>query len=130
MDENAPVIRYIALINSLKQGDNWLAEPGQVSYAFHTFSLRNEYLYLPTGDVSFVSPNTDPRNLDSGVERLIDAVLHIPVKVHVIAATEARILLDRYVTGDSIEVSTGFSRSYDDMQSLVEQASIDHPESH
>lgn len=130
MDENAPVIRYIALINSLKQGDNWIAEPGQISYAFHTFSLRNEHLYLPTGDVSFVSPNTDPRDLDGGVERLIDAVLHLSVNVHVIAATETKTLLDHYVTGDTIEVSNGFSRSYDDLQSLIEQASIDHPENH
>ncbi len=130
MDENAPVIRYIALINSLKQGDNWLAEPGQVSYAFHTFSLRNEHLYLPTGDVSFVSPNTDPRNLDGGVERLIDAVLHLSVKVHVIAATEAQVILERYVAGDTIEISAGFSRSYEALQSLIEQASVDHPENH
>ncbi len=130
MDENAPIIRYIALIDSLKEGDAWRAEPHQISYAFHTFSLRNEHLYLPTGDVSFVSPNTDPRDLDGGVERLIEAVLHVAVNVHVLALGEAKTVLSRHTAGDIIEISSGFSRSYDNLQSLIEQASVDHPENH
>ncbi len=130
MDTDAPVIRYIALIDSLKRDNKWLADPAQISYAFHTFSLRNEHVYAPTGDVSFVSPNTDPRNLDGGIERLIDAVLHLTVTTYVISVDTARTLLELHTQGEKIEVSPGFSRTYEDLQALVQQSEIDHPDNH
>lgn len=130
MNDDLPIIRYIALVNTLKQDAKWLAEPAQISYAFHTFSLRNEHVYEPTGDVSFVSPNTDPRNLDGGIERLIDAVLHVTVKVHVVSVDTARQLLEQHTPHDMIEVSPGFSRSYETLRDLMAQARLDHPEDH
>ena len=86
---------YIAFMDGIKVDGELQATAERVEYSFHTFSLRNESMYEPTGDATFASPNDNALELQGGVERLIDAVLHIKTKAIVLKNEEVKEMLDK-----------------------------------
>lgn len=130
MDSDLPVIRYIAFLEGIASDGKLVVDVNQLAYAFHTFSLRNECVYLPTGDVTFVSPNTDARSLDGGVERLVDAVLGVVVRAHVMSIDELKRTLPEHSKAQEFEIKPGLVRRVEDVSALIDQAVRDHNHAH
>ncbi len=130
MDSDSPMIRYVAFLDGIAQDGKLVVDAARLAYAFHTFSLRNEWVYLPTGDVTFVSPNTDARSLDGGVERLVDAVLGVAVRAYVVPVEELRKVLSEHSKASELEIGPGLARRPEAVSALVEQAMRDHGHAH
>lgn len=125
-----PVVNYVVLLDTMVKNGQLVVPLNRLLYAFHTFSLRNECVYEPTGDVTFVSPNTDPRSLDGGVERLIGAVLDISVKAYVVTADDIDAKIADQPSDAEILIVTGFKRRVSDLEALVKQARETHHHEH
>ncbi|QQS20313.1 hypothetical protein IPL85_02610 [Candidatus Saccharibacteria bacterium] len=117
MDEST-WYRYLVLLDGIKNDSGLVVPVERIAYTFHTFSLHDEHVYEPTGDVTFISPNPDTQSLEQGVERMIDAVLHIKVTARVLNVQQAEQLLAS--TDDTTVVYAGFTRQRNDIQSLIE----------
>lgn len=120
---------YIALFTGIQVEGRNIVDMERLEYAFHTFSLRNECAYAPTGDVTFASINPDAESLVGGVERMVNAVLLIDVTAAVLHAEELRALLDAN-TDDTLEVAPGFERTRTDLEALYTQALATHNHEH
>lgn len=120
---------YIALFTGIQVEGKNIVDMERLEYAFHTFSLRNECAYEPTGDVTFASINPDAESLVGGVERMVNAVLLIDVIAAVLHAEELRALLDASAD-DTIEVAPGFERTRADLEALYVQALATHNHEH
>ncbi|QQS17875.1 hypothetical protein IPL68_04405 [Candidatus Saccharibacteria bacterium] len=116
MEENS-WYRYIVLLDGIKSNEGLLAPPERIAYAFHTFSLHDENVYEPTGDVTFMSPNPDTKVLESSIERMIDAVLHLTVKARVMRVEDVLALL-MSAQDELLEIG-GFTRSINDLKATL-----------
>lgn len=119
--ENFPYIAFLKVSE--------VAASERLEYAFHTFSLRNECCYSPTGDVTFASPNPDASMLEGGVERLVNAVLLIDATAKVLSSQDVRDLLDG-VDDDLIDVGKGIVRQRADLEALYGQSLETHSHEH
>lgn len=128
MNENTP-ITYVAFLDGIQQKGKNLISMVQLGYSFHTFSLREEYPYEPTGDVIFVSINPDPTDLAGGVERLVYAVNKLRVKAHVMPASQLGDLIENSKDSD-IEIADGFVRKRSDLETLLSLSQSPRPHSH
>lgn len=120
---------YIALFTGVQVEGKNVVEMERMEYAFHTFSLRNECAYEPTGDVTFASINPDAESLVGGVERMVNAVLLIDVTAVVLHSEELRALLDENAD-ENVEVAPGFVRSRADLEALYAQSLETHNHEH
>ena len=120
-NDNFPYIAFLKVSET--------APPERLEYAFHTFSLRNECCYPPTGDVTFASPNPDANMLEGGVERLVNAVLLIDATAKVLSSQDVRDLLDG-VDDDLIDVGKGIVRQRADLEALYDQSLETHSHEH
>lgn len=120
--DNQKIYDYIVFLTGVHDGTRLAVPVERLAYAFHTFSLHHERVYEPTGDVTFVSPNPDARDLDGGVERLVAAVLHLPVTAHVMRAEEVEKCLSAAAAetaGTMIALTPDLQRRRRDLQALV-----------
>lgn len=124
MNENDSM-PYIALLSI-----NGSATGERLEYAFHTFSLRNECYYTPTGDVTFSSPNPDASALEGGVERLVDAVLQLETTAVVLSVGDVRRLLADSPNDETLDLGKGMMRQRNDLEALCVQALATHDHRH
>lgn len=124
MNENDSM-PYIALLSI-----NGSATGERLEYAFHTFSLRNECYYTPTGDVTFSSPNPDAIALEGGVERLVDAVLQLETKAVVLSVDAVKQSLNESSDKQSFDLGKGIVRKRSDLEALCAQALATHDHQH
>jgi len=99
-----------------------------LEHCFHTFSLEGERAYAPTNDVVFVSENDHVEQLKGGVERAVEAVLHIPIEATVIRDENLRHLINTTVEEMIAIPENNLVRKRSDLEViyLLSQAFSDH----
>ena len=120
---------YIAFFIGIHVDENAVVPMERLEYAFHTFSLRNECAYEPTGDVTFASINPDAEDLSGGVKRMVEAVLVIEVEAVVRHSEDIRRLLDVSLD-EEIQIAPGIVRGRSDLEALYEQSLGTHEHEH
>lgn len=121
--------RYIAFFRGIQSDGKNTVDIERLEYAFHTFSLRNECAYEPTGDVTFGSINPDAEVLVGGVERMVNAVLLLDVEAVVMHVEDLRTLLDT-ITDETLDVGKKMLRSRSDLEALYAQSLQTHNHEH
>lgn len=121
---------YIAFLRITPSETSEPVTDERLEYSFHTFSLRNEKAYAPTGDVTFASPNPDSSFLEGGVERLIKAVLVVDATAVVLGSPALRQLLDSQPETQEFDLGHDISRTRADLEALYVQSQQTHDHRH